>query len=191
MTRSIIPKEALINSTNEMKCEAHGTQQPRHINLIGEGVSTAQQSNSLVQSINQRFPNDLIASYLHTDYQISIHNEPICLRINHYLEPLAHLLRTTQQACGAIISAYNPQSTLQSDEDNARAHQLLQDYLRNQGYAITESLHKDPAEQWPNEKGFFVIGVNLDDARSIGQQFNQNAIVWIGSDAIPRLILLN
>ena len=24
-----------------MKSEAHGTQQPRHINLIGEGVSTA------------------------------------------------------------------------------------------------------------------------------------------------------
>ena len=38
-------KEALINSTNVMKGEAHGTQQPRHINLIGEGVSTAQRSN--------------------------------------------------------------------------------------------------------------------------------------------------
>ncbi|MGZ0019110.1 hypothetical protein [Nitrosomonas sp. wSCUT-2] len=49
-------KEALINSTNVMKGEAHGTQQPRHINLIGEGVSTAQRNNSLVQSINQRFP---------------------------------------------------------------------------------------------------------------------------------------
>ena len=52
----MITMEALINSTNEMKCEAHGTQQPRHINLIGEGASTAQRSNSLVQSINQRFP---------------------------------------------------------------------------------------------------------------------------------------
>jgi len=50
------PGEALINSTNEMKCEAHGTLQPGPINLIGEEVSTAQRSNSLVQSINQRFP---------------------------------------------------------------------------------------------------------------------------------------
>ncbi len=38
-----------------MKHEAHGTQQPRHINMIGEGASTAQRSDSLVQSINQRF----------------------------------------------------------------------------------------------------------------------------------------
>ncbi|MBX9895307.1 MAG: hypothetical protein K2Y09_09030 [Nitrosomonas sp.] len=53
-------KEALINSTNVMKGEAHGTQQPRHINLIGKGVSTAQRSNSLVQSINRRFLNNLI-----------------------------------------------------------------------------------------------------------------------------------
>jgi hypothetical protein len=41
-----------------MKGEAHGTQQPRHINLIGEKVSAAQRSNSLVQSINQRFPKE-------------------------------------------------------------------------------------------------------------------------------------
>ena len=53
-------KEALINSTNVMKGEAHGAQQPRHINLIGEGVSTAQRSNSLVQSINQRFLNAIL-----------------------------------------------------------------------------------------------------------------------------------
>ncbi|MCG7755689.1 MAG: hypothetical protein LZF63_03405, partial [Nitrosomonas sp.] len=51
----------------EMKCEAHGTQQPRHINLIGEGVSTAQRSNSLVQSINQRFHNEPADSLYYSD----------------------------------------------------------------------------------------------------------------------------
>lgn len=135
--------------------------------------------------------NDLIASYLHTDYQIIINNELISLRINHFSEPLAHLLRAMQQSCGAIISGYNPQSKLQSDEDNVRAHQLLQQYLHNQGYAITECVHSDPAGRWPIEKSFFIIGLNLDDSCSIGQQFNQNAIVCISSDAIPRLILLN
>ncbi len=38
-----------------MKRQAHGTQQPRHIDEIGEGASTAQRSDSLVQSFNQRF----------------------------------------------------------------------------------------------------------------------------------------
>lgn len=137
------------------------------------------------------FSHDLIASYLNTDYQINIHNELICLRINHYSQPLAHLLKATQQPSGAIISAYNPQSKLQNDRNNTRAHQLLQHDLCNLGYAIIESLHKDSVEQWPIEKGFLAIGLNLNDARSIGRRFNQNAIVWINSDAIPRLILLN
>ena len=58
MNKSSAAKETLINSANEMKHEAHGMQQPRHINKIGEGASTAQRSDSLVQSINQRFPKD-------------------------------------------------------------------------------------------------------------------------------------
>jgi len=41
-------RETLINSANEMKHEVYGTQQPRPINLIGEGASTAQRSDSLV-----------------------------------------------------------------------------------------------------------------------------------------------
>ncbi|UJP07027.1 MAG: hypothetical protein LZF84_08190 [Nitrosomonas sp.] len=43
-----------------MKHEAHGTQQPRPINLIGEGVSAAQRSDLLVQSINQRFLSNMM-----------------------------------------------------------------------------------------------------------------------------------
>ncbi|WP_256207765.1 hypothetical protein [Nitrosomonas sp. Nm166] len=38
-------KETLINSANVMKREAHGTQQPRHINQIDEEASTAQRSD--------------------------------------------------------------------------------------------------------------------------------------------------
>ncbi|HLP82217.1 MAG TPA: hypothetical protein VK141_09565 [Nitrosomonas sp.] len=48
----------LIDSTNEMQRKAHGTQQPRHINAIVEGASTTQQSDLLVQRINQHFPNE-------------------------------------------------------------------------------------------------------------------------------------
>ncbi|SNX60114.1 hypothetical protein SAMN06296273_1574 [Nitrosomonas ureae] len=51
-----ITKETLINSANEMKHETLGTQQLRLINKIGEGVNTAQRSDSFVQPINQRFP---------------------------------------------------------------------------------------------------------------------------------------
>ena len=51
--------ETLINSADEMKHEAHGTQQPRPINAIGEDASTAQRSDSLVAPINQCFLNGM------------------------------------------------------------------------------------------------------------------------------------
>lgn len=41
-------KEMQINLSGEMKHKAHGTQQPRPINKIGEGASTVQRSDSLV-----------------------------------------------------------------------------------------------------------------------------------------------
>jgi ComF family protein len=50
-------KNPLKNEFCEMKCKAHGAQQPRHIIQIGEVASTAQRSNSLEKCVFQRFPN--------------------------------------------------------------------------------------------------------------------------------------
>lgn len=55
---------------------------------------------------------------------------------------------------------------------------------------MIESLNTDPSEIWPAEKSFFVLSLDLNASKSLGRQFNQNAIVWISNDAIPRLILL-
>ena len=43
-----------------MKCEAHGAQEPKHIQKYVEVTSTAQRSNSPAQRINQRFPKNRI-----------------------------------------------------------------------------------------------------------------------------------
>jgi len=58
----MIAKETLIDSVDEMKYETPGTQQLGHIDKIGESVSTVQRSGSLVQPINQRFPNRVAAT---------------------------------------------------------------------------------------------------------------------------------
>lgn len=133
---------------------------------------------------------NLIASYLCTNYQIGTGSDSISLRINQYSEPLAKFLTASKQACAAIISAYNPFSQLLSNEKNLASHRLLMNFLSSHSYPMIESLSTDSAEIWPAEKSFFVLGLDLNASKSLGQQFNQNAIVWIGSNAIPRLILL-
>jgi len=141
----------------------------------------------LIQSV---IAKDLIASYLCANYQIGTGSDSISLRIDQFSEPLAKLLISSGQSCAAIISAYNPHSLRLSNTKNLAAHESLRNLLDRYSYSIFESLNTDPAGLWPAEKSFFVPGLDLNTAQTLGQQFDQNAIVWIGSDAIPRLILL-
>ena len=55
---------------------------------------------------------------------------------------------------------------------------------------IIEGTGFDPRGTWPEERSFLVLGLDLEASRALGREFKQNAIVWSGSDAIPRLILL-
>lgn len=103
---------------------------------------------------------------------------------------MAKLLTASKQSCAAILSAYNPHSQLASNEENLAAHEQLRNLLQHRAYPIIESLNIDPTDQWSPEKSLFVPGLDLSTSRSIGQRFNQNAIVWIDNEVIPRLILL-
>ena len=134
---------------------------------------------------------NLISGYRGTDYQIGAGADSISLRIDQYSEPFAKfLIMSSGQSCAAIISADNPYSQRLSNEENLIAHESLRNFLRQHPYPMIKSLNIDPTDLWPAEKSFFVLGLDLSTAKLLGQQFKQNAIVWIGSDAIPRLILL-
>ncbi len=132
----------------------------------------------------------LIESYQSANYQIGTGPEALVVRINQYSQSLADLLNRFNRSCAAIITAYNPYSQPLSEAANAAAHKLLQNWLTGSLHPVIESLNTDSSEQWPAEKGFFVLGLDLDTARFLGRKFKQNAIVWIGNTAIPRLILL-
>jgi len=49
---------------------------------------------------------------------------------------------------------------------------------------------QDPAGKWTEEESFLVLGISLEAAKKLGNQFEQNAIVWSDSDAVPQLIML-
>ena len=48
----------------------------------------------------------------------------------------------------------------------------------------------DPTGAWPAEKSFLALGVGEEAARNLGNCFHQDAVVWVGPDAVPRLLLL-
>ena len=143
-----------------------------------------------INPVSSAISSQLIANYTLADYRIGTAAECITLRIDQYSKQLAHFLATSNQSCAAIISAFNPCSQLVSDAKNIAAHESLRNFLACHSYQGIESLHMDPAGVWPAEKSFFIPGIDIYTAKSLGQQFSQNAIVWIDRDAIPRLLLL-
>jgi hypothetical protein len=48
----------------------------------------------------------------------------------------------------------------------------------------------DPTGKWPDEHGFLVMGWSLRSVKALGHTFGQNAVLWVGKDAVPKLVLL-
>jgi len=138
-------------------------------------------------------PGDLIATYRSAHYRAGSGQEAIVLRVDQYSEPLSRLFSTSGRLCAAFITAGNPYGMRQSQEENraacARLRAKLDQYVSRSGDMI-EGMGFDPSEEWPGEESFLVLGLDLETSRALGNEFQQNAIIWADADAIPRLILL-
>ncbi len=132
---------------------------------------------------------NLIANYVTTNYQVGTGTEMFIVHVNQYCESLSRLL-TKQKDSATIITAYNPFSQPQDPAKNQAANIQLAQVLKRYANPVIDSINVDPTGIWPAEKSFCVLGLNLHTAKFLGQKFNQNAIVWADSSAIPQLILL-
>ena len=47
---------------------------------------------------------------------------------------------------------------------------------------------KDAQHKWPNEASYFIEDITKIEAKKLGKEFNQNAIVWIGENIMPELL---
>ena len=133
---------------------------------------------------------DKIRAYLATDYRLGHSDQDIVLNIGKRSERLAALFAYAGFNCGAFLTAYNPQGTIQSDAANDQAHAQLATKLRELELQAIEGSGSEQGTKWPAEKSYFALGLALEPAKSIGTHFDQDAIVWVGPDAVPQLILL-
>jgi Protein of unknown function (DUF3293) len=131
---------------------------------------------------------DKVAAYRATQYRIG-GPEPFTLRIGTKSDALLQLYRKTGQTCGLFITAFNPFGQAQSAEANQAAHFQLGEDLRALSRHVIEGAGY-PSGAWPPELSFFALGISEGAARDLGRRFDQDAVVWAGADAVPRLLLL-
>ena len=133
---------------------------------------------------------DKVRAYLATDYRLGHTAQDIVLSIGEHSERLAALFADSSVNCGAFLTAYNPQGTIQSDAANAQGHAELASKLQELGLQAIEGSGSEKGTKWDPEKSYFALGLALEPSKTIGTHFNQDAIVWVGPDAVPQLILL-
>ena len=133
---------------------------------------------------------DKVRAYLATDYRLGHGDADIVLKVGVQSQGLAGLFEARGVDCGAFLTAYNPRGQRQSDDANDRAHAALAKSLADLGLESIEGSGSEKGSDWPAERSYFALGLALEPAREIGLEFNQDAIVWAGPDAVPRLVLL-
>jgi hypothetical protein len=131
-----------------------------------------------------------IEAYLATDYRVGSGSEAFVLRIGQRSSDLARHYDETALQGALFITAFNPLGLRQDDDANAAAHELLETRLRNMSSVVIEGSGSDPDGDWPPEGSFLVLGIGAEEARRLGRQFQQDAVVWAGDDATPELLLL-
>lgn len=66
----------------------------------------------------------------------------------------------------------------------------LANELKQRSLIFIDGIGQHPSKEWPGEPSYLVFGLKLEAAKTLGVKYEQNAIIWTGSDAVPQLILL-
>ena len=131
----------------------------------------------------------LIEAYRSAHYRLL---EPVelVLQIGEFNRTLGQLFKDRGVSSAVFITAWNPFSRVTEVIDNEKANQELKQALHDDQTCFFDGIGEDPMGLWPGEPSVLALGLSRKKAISIGKNYSQNAIVWIGSDAIPRLELL-
>jgi len=128
----------------------------------------------------------LIQAY--TSTRFTVYEPKLTIRIGQSNKDLDDLLMTYGVNEWAYITAWNPYSMPTNPERNDERHiQLLAD-LTNYPHFAGEGVGTDP--EWEPERSVLVLGISRQQAVSIGNKYEQNAIVVGTLNTNAELVML-
>ena len=134
--------------------------------------------------------NQLIDAYHQTEYRVLLGEKSFNLTIGQYCQALKGLFDDEGVRSATFITAWNPRSQLCDENQNKQRQRTLKAELCRKGFRVIPGFGEDPSGKWPGEESIFVLGIDKSSAIAVGYQYEQNAIVYIGEDIIPRLVLI-
>lgn len=131
----------------------------------------------------------IVQAYLETEFRVQ-RDQPFTLKIGSVSDDLLEEHASRRVGCSAFLTACNPYSRLLDDAQNRQRQCELAEELSRRSLTFLPGVGQHPSNAWAGEESYLVFGLNLQAAKVLGQQLEQNAIVWCDSDGKPQLILL-
>ena len=126
-------------------------------------------------------PN-LIKAYREAVYVVHLGDREIALQVNKASSQLAELMKEWEVTTAAFLTAFNPYSQpLDTQENEARQKKMWADALP-MCPKIFPGIGRDKDDQWPHELSMLTLGIHLDDAKTLADQYEQNAFLWVSNE---------
>lgn len=130
---------------------------------------------------------ELRKAFEETQYHV-LHQAPFLLQVGQAQAALGSLYQQHQTDCACFITAFNPMGELLDKDENIERHAQLGRALGAAGLAALPAVAQHPANGWPAEPGYLVIGMGRDDAQRWAAQWEQLAVLWTSANMVPELL---
>lgn len=130
---------------------------------------------------------DLIQAYRSAHYGVQA-DPPFEFTVGQASAELRQLMAQYRCQSAIYLTACNPFSRVTDPAENAMRQENLARELLQRGLVFVPGCGQ--GSNWAAEPSYWVPFLSLESGKALGQQFEQNAIVWCGPDAVPELVLL-
>ena len=132
--------------------------------------------------------SELIDAYQATLYCVTSSDPAFVLRIGEHSAELAALYRRADCFSATFITAWNPHGKQLTTEENETRQRQLVSLLASQGVRFYSGEGVSADGTW-REPSLLIAGMDQFRSEALALQSEQNAFVFCGADAVPRLML--
>jgi hypothetical protein len=134
-------------------------------------------TNSIIHQVSPQ----LIKAYRQASYVVFGDDSEFVLKVGKVSQELVTIMKNNNVNSAAFLTAYNPHSQqlelTVNEQSQAKLFRELQslkiNYLQGEG--------RDDSGEWLAESSVLALGISLQNAEILAEQFKQNAFVWINN----------
>jgi hypothetical protein len=125
--------------------------------------------------------------YRDTNYCVILPNAEIVLRVGQYSPQLKNLMDEHFASCAVFITAWNPHGDVLGAAENISANASLKKELAEIASFVFPGYGASPEGSW-REESVLALPVSMQAATELCSRYAQNAVIFIGSDSVPKLV---